>query len=67
MEKEMKMRPHNTEEIKLIYKLIREGEGIHGRSDKMGPLVQEHVQKEMVRLGKRVKFPTPKNINPFPK
>lgn len=61
----MKMRPYNKEELKLINKLIREGEGIHGRSDKMGPLVQEHVQKEMIRLGKRVKFPVPENIDPF--
>jgi len=61
------MRPYTQQEIDFIDSLIRQGEAIHGKTDAMGHLVVEYVQNEMVRLGKRVKFPTPRNINPFPK
>ena len=63
----MKMRPYTKEENDFINSLIKQGESIYGRTDAMGHLVVEYVQNEMVRLGKRVKFPTPKNVNPFPK
>ncbi len=63
----MKMRPYTREEEDFINSLIKQGESIHGKTDAMGHLVVEFVQKEMLRLGKRVKFPTPKNVNPFPK
>ena len=63
----MKMRPYTKEENDFINSLIRQGEAIYGKTDAMGHLVVEYVKNEMVRLGKRVKFPTPKNVNPFPK
>ena len=63
----MKMRPYTREEEDFINSLIRQGESIYGKTDAMGHLVVEFVQNEMVRLGKRVKFPTPENVNPFPK
>ena len=63
----MKMRPYTKEENDFINSLIKQGESIYGKTDAMGHLVVEFVQNEMIRLGKRVKFPTPKNVNPFPK
>ena len=63
----MKMRPYTKEENDFINSLIRQGEAIYGKTDAMGHLVVEYVQNEMVRLGKRVKFPTPENVNPCPK
>ena len=63
----MKMRPYTREEEDFINSLIKQGESIYGKTDAMGHLVVEFVQNEMIRLGKRVKFPTPKNVNPFPK
>ena len=63
----MKMRPYTKEENDFINSLIKQGESIYGKTDAMGHLVVEYVQSEMIRLGKRVKFPTPENVNPFPK
>ena len=63
----MKTRPYTTDQNDFINSLIRQGEAIYGKTDAMGHLVVEYVQNEMVRLGKRVKFPTPKNVNPCPK
>lgn len=50
-----RMRPHNKKEQDTIEMLIKEGESIHGRSNRFGNFVQAHVQKKMLERGLRVK------------
>ena len=51
-----RMRPYNEGEIELINSLIREGEARYGKTEAMGHLVQEYVQREMVGRGLRIEF-----------
>ena len=56
-----RMRPYNEGEIELINSLIREGEARYGKTEAMGHLVQEYVQREMVGRGLRIEFKPRKN------
>ena len=56
-----RMRPYNEGEIELINSNLREGEARYGRTEAMGHLVQEYVQREMVGRGLRIEFKPRKN------
>ena len=56
-----RLRPYNEGEIELINSLIREGEARYGKTEAMGHLVQEYVQREMVGRGLRIEFNPRKN------
>ena len=60
------MKPHTLKETQTVKKLIKQGEQIYGTSDKFGHLVQQHVQKEMIRKGMRIKVHPRKLKEPLP-
>ena len=53
----MKLRKNTPAENKYIEMLIKEGEDKYGKSDKVGHLVQDHVQTRLEAEGKRFKVP----------
>lgn len=60
-----RLRPYNEDEIELINSLIKEGESRYGRTEAMGHLVQDFVQREMIDRGLRIKFSPQKKGEQF--
>ena len=53
----LRMRKNTPAENKYIDILIKEGERMYGKSDKVGHLVQDYVQTRLETEGKRFKVP----------
>ena len=51
-----RLRTYNEDELELINSLIKAGESRYGRTEAMGHLVQDFVQREMIDRGLRIKF-----------
>lgn len=58
MAKKFKMRPHNSEEQKLMKKFMREGTRKFGKNEP--EKVRDYIGEQMIKIGIRVKVPRKK-------